>query len=458
MAGLRTATFVAFVWIAAPSALAADGASASGPQVAAFTQSQRLVAPAPPLPGLIDAVLRYAPKSVAEGKGTPRPFEPLHWTAITNDPAIMEELLSRGADPDARDAEGRTPLMVAAAFDSRAVADVLLKHGADLLTRDAVDGNTALDFAAMAGNADFTKLLLTNGAPADARATRNGETPLHYAAYYGRRKVIDLLVESGANINAADYSGVRPLQYARRQRQGLAVEQLLDLGARPDNLHDAVNAGDVARTQALIAGGADVNAYDLSGSPLHLAVSTGQTWIAAMLIDAGADLEAVGEPGNARPLHLAAVANHTEAARLLIDRGAAVDSRDSQARTPLSVAAIYGNSEVAEELILGDADTLAGDVYSDTPLHQAAMSGDTEMVDLLLSHGVDVNLRSGHDGESPLNYAACNGNVAMVAFLLARGADMNMRDDTGRTPLQIVLDNSKSRGVVDLLLRLGAER
>lgn len=178
-----------------------------------------------------------------------------------------------------------------------------------------------------------------------------------------------------------------------------------------------------------------------------------------MLIAGGADIEAPGEPLGSRPLHLAAIGDHREAARLLIDRGARVDSRDAQGRTPLAVAATYGNTDVAEELILKAADTMAEDtMYKDTPLHYAAMSGSTETADLLLSHGVDINVRSGHDGEPPLNYAAQNGNLEMVAFLLAKGAEVNMRDDTGRTPLQAALDNSKGRDVIELLRRLGAEQ
>ena len=167
--------------------------------------------------------------------------------------------------------------MVAAAFDSRAVAEVLLRHGADPLARDSVDGNTPLDFAAMAGHADFARLLLaarrSGRWPRDPK--RRNAAPLRGIL---RPPEGDRVPSSrrGADINVADYSGVRPLQYARRRLQGLAVELLLSLGARPDNLHDAVNAGDVAHVQALIAGGADVNAYDLSGTPLHLAVSTGQ--------------------------------------------------------------------------------------------------------------------------------------------------------------------------------------
>ena len=453
---VRTAIFAALAWLAVSAPLAAESGRVLDPQAAALTVP---LAPGARLSHLIEAVLRYAPPRSPTPDSEPRrrSVEPLHWAAITDQAEIIGKLLDRGAAVDARDAEGRTPLMVAAAFDSRAVAAVLLARGADPLARDAVDGNTPLDFAAMAGQADFARLLLEHGAPLDGRATRNGETPLHYAAFYGRRKVIELFVERGADVNVADYSGVRPLQYARRRLQGLAVDLLLRLGARPDNLHDAVNAGDVAHIQALIADGADVNAYDLSGTPLHLAVSTGQVWIANMLIGAGADLEAEGEPGRAHPLHLAALVNHREAARLLIDRGAKVDSRNSQDRTPLTVAASYGHAEVAEELMRAAADLFVGDVYADTPIHYAAMSGDIETADLFLSRGVDVNLRSRHDGESPLIYAACNGNLEMVTFLLANGADLNMRDDTGRTPLQFA-DNSKARDIVALLRRLGAEQ
>ena len=453
MARLRTIFFV-LGCLTAPATLAANGPTLN----VGLASATRFVAPAARLPDLIDAVLRYSPPTaVAKGVGTPKPFEPLHWTAITDDADVIEELLARGADPNARDSDGRTPLMVAAAFDSRSVAEVLLAWGADPLARDFVDSNSALDFAAMAGHVDFASLLISLGAPVDGRASRNGETPLHYAAFYGRRKLIELFVAKGADVNAVDYSGVRPLQYARKRLQGLAVEQLLRLGARLDNLHDAVNAGDVARVQTLIAQGADPNADDLSGTALHLAAATGQTWIAAMFIDAGADVEAVQEPGSARPLHLASIGNHKIMAKLLIDRGANLEAREAQGRTGLSVAAIYGSIEVAKILVLRGADIMAGDVYLDTPLHLAAVSGKVEMADLLLSRGLDVNLRGGRSGEPPLHCAAATGSLEMVKFLIDRGADVNMRDKTGRSVLGAAIGNSIARrNVLALLKGLGA--
>src|SRR5262249_2200086 len=262
----------------------------------------------------------------------------------------------QGTPVDARDGEGRTPLMVAAAFDSLSVAKLLLSRGADPLARDARSGNRPLDFAAAAVQVEVAKLLLACGARVETQARHNGETPLHYAALYGHRKMIAFLVAAGADIDALDNSGVRPLQYAQLRRQWLAVESMLGLGARPDDLGDAVNAGDVARVQQLIAQGSGVNADFPSGPPLQVAAATGQTWIAGMLLAAGADVDARADPGRSQPLHVAALWNRTGVAKLLIDHGADLDARDGQGRTPLIVAAAYGNVAVAKILLQAGSD------------------------------------------------------------------------------------------------------
>jgi ankyrin repeat protein len=270
--------------------------------------------------------------------------------------------------------------------------------------------------------------------------------------------VIELLAAEGADLDVANNSGVRPLQYARMRRQELAARVLLDLGARRDTLRDAVNAGDVARVQELIAEGADVNAYGLDGTPLHVAVATGETWIAGMLINAGADIEAEGDPKDSHPLHLAAIRNDTEVARLLIERGADLDGRDGQGRTPLTVAATYGNVAVGELLLMAGSDPLAPDtVYRDTPIHWATVSGSIEMVELLISFGVDVNARSGHGGELPLHYAMSKGSVEMVEFLIANGGDPTARDDSGETAITFALAHAPTKAVqtIEALKKLG---
>ncbi len=458
-ADVRNSILAVLLSLSAPAALASDHSDARPPGSASLALLGEAGAL---LPNLSDAALRYVkptrPDATPERQTSA--VYPLHWAALTDQADVAGLLIDRGMAVDARDGAGRTPLMVAAAFDSLSVAELLLARGADPVARDTANGNTPLDFAAVAGQVEVAKLLLAHGASVRAQAPRNGETPLHYAALYGHLNMIRLLVADGADIDAGDNSGVRPLQYARMRRQWQAVESLLDLGARPDDLGDAVNAGDVARIQGLIAHGADVNAPHLFGTPLHLAAATGQTWIAGMLIDAGADLEAEGDPGRSHPLHLAALGDHPEVAQLLIDRGADLDARDAQGRTPLAAAAAYGNVAVAETLLAAGSDPLARDtVYRDTPIHWAALSGKIEMVELLLSFGVDINTRSGHEGESPLHYAANTGQADLVEFLVENGADANMRDDLGITPLQYAEGHCPAAAqgtVLALLRRLGA--
>ena len=75
--------------------------------------------------------------------------------------------------------------------------------------------------------------------------------------------MIEHLVGRGVDPNVADAQGVWAIQYATRRLQTRAVAVLHRLGARVDNLFDAVNAGDVARVQQLLASGADPNAKEL---------------------------------------------------------------------------------------------------------------------------------------------------------------------------------------------------
>ena len=214
------------------------------------------------LPDLREAALQYVKPvrpDATPGREAPTVY-PLHWAALTDNAETAGSLIDHGTPVDARDREGRTPLMVAAAFNSISVAKLLLARGANPLARDTQNGNMPLDFAAAAGQVEVAKLLLAHGARVQAQGPRNGESPLHFAALYGHRKMIEFLAAEGAAIDQPDNSGVRPLQYARRHRQWLAVESLVALGARLDDLGDAVNAGDVARIQQLIAEGSDVNA------------------------------------------------------------------------------------------------------------------------------------------------------------------------------------------------------
>lgn len=357
---------------------------------------------------------------------------PLHAAALNDDAAAATRLVGIGFDVDGRDRFGKTPLMVAAAFGSIGAAAALLDLGADIAARDEELGATALHYAARAGHVGeaTARFLLARGADAGAK-TVDGAAPLHLAALYNQARMIGVLVEGGAAIDAVDAGRVTALQYARRSGRLGAVDALLRLGARLDGLNDAVNAGDLRRVRELIAVGAQVDRPELSGTALHLAVARGNAAIVAALVDAGADLEAKGDPMAVRPLHLAAIANQADVARLLIERGADIEARDAQERTPLMVAAAFAQKDIGALLLRAGADVEAADALGKAAIHHAAISGDADLILMLLARGVDVDARSGAAQTTPLQFAAGFGDLAAIRVLASHGADFEVRDRTG---------------------------
>ncbi|CAB0036082.1 unnamed protein product, partial [Trichogramma brassicae] len=109
---------------------------------------------------------------------------PLHTALRSANWEVAELLLRRGADPNAQDEEGTTPLHALAARGCRhRVTKVLLDHCDDRLRPLRIDaqdarGDTALHWAVAAGDRDTTELLLRRGADPNA-ANAKGETPLH---------------------------------------------------------------------------------------------------------------------------------------------------------------------------------------------------------------------------------------------------------------------------------------
>jgi cytohesin len=359
----------------------------------------------------------------------------LHWAALQNQVDSINTLLDRGMEVDIRNGEGRTPLMTAAAFGSLEAAEFLIARGADPMAQDSQNADTPLHFAALAGRIEMAKLLLAHDAKIDAGSSPAEATPLHYAAVYGQMRMVAFLVENGADPNVRDVKGLTPFQYASLRNRRPVMELLASLGARPDTIFDAVNAGDFGRVITHLNGGADVNQADLYGTPLHRAASTGQVAIMVALIDAGADLESIGEPEKAHPLHAAALANRADAVALLIERGAAIDGRDAAGRTPLMVACSFGGVQAAAALLANGANPRAiGQAWMDSPIHYAAYAGSVELLKLLVAYGADINARNGNNGATPAHYAAKAGHPEAIAYLAGEGADLSLRDMTSHTP------------------------
>jgi ankyrin repeat protein len=214
-----------------------------------------------------------------------------------------------------------------------------------LLTRTAAADAGDLYDAALTGHVDAVRNLVAAGA--DINDPGDLGTPLHAAAFRGDIEIASILIDKGADVNGAkqDQSGVRPLHVAARYNQpefvkfllGRAVIDPADVeGMTP--LLFAVRAGYIAVATLLLDNGADVNAIGYRRhTPLHWAVLLGKRDLILLVLDHKPDMNAAAAYGET-PLHLAALYAAPDVIELLVARGASLESKTGDGRTPLMVA------------------------------------------------------------------------------------------------------------------------
>ena len=306
---------------------------------------------------------------------------------------VAYELEQGAADPRQRDILHWTPLHYAAVNEDKYIADLLLRHGAEVNSLD-----------------------------------RRGFTPLHYAVQTigpndSDLGLIHLLVQKGAGINLQGRDGTTALHWAIKENNELVVERLLELGS-------------------------DVNLQDIwigHQTPLHWAVFNGSLSIVESLLRCKAAPHKRREHGRT-PIHIAAIKGNGEIALRLLRSGALADAKDSDCATPLHLAMAGWQHSVVEVLLDWNADPHAVDSFGRTPLHQAVEKATgqvlkgrrleaTSLSVLTLGGSVPaivklVQASGGHwlvedaEGYTPLMRAAESGNHAVTSSLLADSGEM----------------------------------
>lgn len=158
---------------------------------------------------------------------------------------------------------------------------------------------------------------------------------------------------------------------------------------------------------------------DIQKVDLWEAAEAGDAAALGAFVDAGVPVDAKDDGWTA--LQLSAQKGHTEAVSLLLDKGADVNALNGNGYTPLLLAAMDGQVEVAKVLVAKGADLKAQTTSGVGVLHAAAQGGQAAIVELLLAKGLDANLPS-RDGATPVFYAAASGKVEVVRLLVARKA------------------------------------
>lgn len=247
-----------------------------------------------------------------------------------NDMQRLRELVISGVDINARDAEGKTPLLYALQQGKTNFAYVLLSGGADVHLAD-YKNNTCLHYAIENSPYDtIIYYLLEKGA--DFRAVNDqGYSPLHYSILYSCGNLPFYLI----NEKKADY--------------------YLITGLNENALHLSIESGCDTMSYFLLDNDIDIKQRDNRGNtPLLAALDFGRHDVALRLINMGADINEVNN-NNFDALLLAVLNQDSVVVKLLLEKGAQIDQPYYQ--EPLVyIAADMQNAAILNQLLIHGAD------------------------------------------------------------------------------------------------------
>ncbi|HLS84017.1 MAG TPA: ankyrin repeat domain-containing protein [Arenimonas sp.] len=317
-------------------------------------------------------------------------------------------------DPDAR--------LYAAARNGRIEAALMaLEEGADphaLPLEEERDQRTLPMLAALLGDLRLLRELIARGV--DLNEEHAGLTPLLAAtrdSWHGRPEAVMTLLANGADPRHPDAEGNTPLHHAARSTDPAVAALLLDAGAQLEALNHEGH------------------------SPLGVACAAGNWRLARFLLERGGK----PEPADGQPALLAAASGDDDPAgvQLLLRHKARVDARGEHLRTALLQACANGNAEIAGVLLDAGADRNARDADELTPLLEAARGGHAEVLARLAQARPDVAAIDAQGRNALVLATEAGASPEFLRHLIALGVDPEQRDQAGRRALEVALGNGR---------------
>jgi ankyrin repeat protein len=320
------------------------------------------------------AIIEADPKAVNARDN--KAASPLHLAAELCNQQMVELLLSKGADVNARDDDGETPLF-RPIIGGPMISTLSGPFSGTLSAPKQI--NTPLQVVI---------LLLSKGADADAEAN-DGETPLQWAAGRGDTEIVELLLKKGAKPNHFDKYGRTPL-------------------------HNAAFSDNAAVTTLLLKNGADCGLQSMKGiAPLHQAVATDNIDVVKILLAAGCNPEIKDKKGHS-PLQWAAALGLTNSLSILLSKGCDPNSTDSDGKTALHWAGEEGQQDVVEMLLNKGASITTKDNNGKTPVEEAELAAGWGRSEF--THSIDISFL----GISTMSYRISESKDHKAAIELLR--------------------------------------
>lgn len=349
-----------------------------------------------------EEVLETRKRAVVEGIEGKMDF-PLHCEVTLNSSLeTVENCLKGGEDPNSRDDYGNTPLHCVNYYDEEAykMVQLLLNHGADLLTRDGV------------GRLPFQHAL-------DCANTKACQTFMDWGFSLQKSdRMLNGTYELLNNVELFQHDAIEVLQVL----VDLGVDLSATLSSRGNNLlHKAIESGaSIETVQFLIGAGISVNSTDSLGmTPLHM------LWFL-----------------HCSPLDRdnSEKSRHSQFVKLFVNERYDVNSQDFFGRALLHyLVAELRQRSLLQLIINHGAEVNIKDRNGVAPLHLACSLKNTSNLEEIIENGNCLVDGEDNSGATVFHYVVFNNNHAALKYLLAKcdSCLASKPDHCGRTPLQL---------------------
>uniref|UniRef100_A0A9J7X736 Transient receptor potential cation channel, subfamily A, member 1b n=1 Tax=Cyprinus carpio carpio TaxID=630221 RepID=A0A9J7X736_CYPCA len=324
------------------------------------------------------------------------------------------------------------------------------------------NGASPLHYASAGGNVDIIRLIVSVVGPEELNVQdEQGRTPLHWAVEQNQQQSCVLLLELGADPNILNNAMMGPLHLAVTKRYNHLVEVLFqscdktdanlegDLGNTPVMMACCTN--NCQAIQFLFKHGAKMCIQNKLGHyAIHTVAFAGAKEAMEMVLEIGEELGISTsvhinylDKTKSTPLHLSVRGGNIEVIKLCIIKGARVDQQQCDKSTALHFACTQGALE-AVKIMLSSYNKVEDiinirDGANQTPLHRSIKSLIHCYLDLIcLGKGAEIDCTD-CKGLSPLLLASKCCAWKTVAFLLSVGADFRIKDEAGRNFLHFVV-------------------